>query len=190
MLNQKFFKKIKAEYELYGSERRKLISESNEALALSKQAIFALHRDDVERAGELLKTIENIFENLEKRFERDEELRGEGAYRAATEEYAEAKLFFNFLREKKIDEIKEIKVDLDSYLGGLCDLTGEILRKAIASATKRKFDEVEEFKKAIESIMQELIEMNLTGYLRTKYDQAKNNMRKIEEIMYDISIRK
>jgi hypothetical protein len=30
----------------------------------------------------------------------------------------------------------------------------------------------------------------MTGYLRTKYDQAKGNLRKIEQIDYEIKIRK
>lgn len=190
MLNQKFFKKLEDEYSLYATERGQLIGESNNALGMAKQAIFAMHRDDLAGAKKLLGEIEGIFKNLEKRFKKDEDLRGEGSYRAAIEEYVEAKLFFKFLIENKIDEIKEVKVDLDSFLGGLCDVTGEIVRKAVAAATKGKFDDVKKYKEAVETIMQELIKMNLTGYLRTKYDQARNNMRKIEEMMYDISIRK
>ena len=35
--------------------------------------------------------------------------------------------------------------------------------------------------------MSELIQLNLTGYLRTKYDAVKRNLKRIEEVMYDIS---
>ena len=37
--------------------------------------------------------------------------------------------------------------------------------------------------------MAELVEFDMTGYLRTKYDQAKRNLRKIEQIDYEIKIR-
>ena len=38
--------------------------------------------------------------------------------------------------------------------------------------------------------MASLVEFDMTGYLRTKYDQAKSSLRKIEQIDYDIKIRK
>jgi len=38
--------------------------------------------------------------------------------------------------------------------------------------------------------MSELVEFDMTGYLRTKYDQAKGNLRKIEQINYEINLRK
>ena len=42
--------------------------------------------------------------------------------------------------------------------------------------------------KLINNIIGELVEFNMTGYLRTKYDQAKNSLRKIEQIAYEVKI--
>ena len=38
--------------------------------------------------------------------------------------------------------------------------------------------------------MTELVEFDMTGYLRTKYDQARASLRKIEQIDYEIKTRK
>jgi hypothetical protein len=38
--------------------------------------------------------------------------------------------------------------------------------------------------------MEQLVEFDMTGYLRTKYDQAKGNLRKIEQIHYEINLKK
>lgn len=190
MLNQKFFQKLGTDYQSYEAERHHLIKESNDALVRAKQAIFSLHRDETAEAQRLIQEAEAIFKNLESKFKKNEKLKYEGAYRAALEEYVEAKLFFGFLTRGRIDSIKEIKVEAESYLGGLCDLTGELVRKSISLATQGKFDQVEKFKIEVELIMKELIKMNLTGYLRTKYDQAKNNLRKIEEVLYEVKMRR
>jgi predicted translin family RNA/ssDNA-binding protein len=189
MINPKLFKSLKKDFDSYGEERRKLISVSNEALMRSKQAIFAFHRDDLEGGNFLLTEVEKVFQNLEKKFNQEPKLRYEGAYRAALEEYTEAKFFGRFLEDGKIDFIKETEIDADSYLAGICDFTGELVRKAVLAATDKKFKKVEGLVTGIRDVIGELIKMNLTGYLRTKYDQAKNNLRRAEEILYDVKMR-
>jgi predicted translin family RNA/ssDNA-binding protein len=189
MINQKFFERLKKDFDFYGEERRKLIGVSNEALMRAKQAIFAFHRDDFKSGNALLAEVEKIFLDLEERFKKEEELRYEGAYRAALEEYVEAKFFGGFLEGKKIDFIEGMEIDADSYLGGLCDFTGELVRKAVLSATDRKFQKVDELVAGVRDVIGELIKMNLTGYLRTKYDQAKQNLRRAEEVLYDVKMR-
>ncbi|MFZ5364495.1 MAG: translin family protein, partial [Patescibacteria group bacterium] len=179
MINQKLFQQLKKDFEFYGEERRKLIAVSNEALTKSKQAIFSFHRDDLKSGNSLLTEVEKIFQDLEKKFKQEPELRYEGAYRAALEEYVEAKFFGRFLEDGKIDFIKGAEIDADTYLGGLCDFTGELVRKAVLAATDKKFKKVEELAASIRDVIGELIKMNLTGYLRTKYDQAKNNLRRV-----------
>lgn len=189
MINQKLFKKIKDDFDFYKQERGKIISISNEILIKAKQAIFAFHRDDIKGGNDLLFEVENIFNDLEKKIKKEAELRYEGSYRAALEEYVEAKLFGNFLATGKIDEIKEVSVDYDSYLAGLCDMTGELTRKAVLKAIDKKFKDVEFLVAGIREVIAELLKFNLTSYLRTKYDQAKNNLRRAEEVLYDVKMK-
>lgn len=189
MINSKLFQQLKKDFDFYSKERQSVISKSNDALSKSKQAIFAFHRDNLREGAGLLKEVEMIFNDLEKKFKKEEELRYEGAYRAALEEYVEAKFFGKVLKGEKIDFIKEVVVDTDSYLAGLCDLTGELTRKAVLFATERKFKEVDQMAQAVRQIMAELIKFNLTGYLRTKYDQAKQSLRRVEEVLYEVKMR-
>ena len=87
-----------------------------------------------------------------------------------------------------MQEIKEVKLDYDTYIGALSDFTGELIRKAIALATKREVKEVEKIKNAIEEVMEQFIKFDLVSHLRSKYDAARKNLRTIEEILYDLSI--
>ncbi|MBI4135396.1 hypothetical protein HY477_01535 [Candidatus Uhrbacteria bacterium] len=189
MLNQKLFSRLKKEYDTYESARRELIGISNTALSKAKQAIFALHRDDMSAADALLQEVEHTFGNLEKQFKVLPELRYEGAYRAALEEYVEGKLFYEWMRMGKVMELKGMRIDADSYLAGLSDLTGELTRKAVQRATQGRTQEVEKLAEVVRDVVEQLIKFDLTGYLRTKYDQAKQNLRRVEEVLYDIKMR-
>lgn len=113
----------------------------------------------------------------------------EGAYNAGVEEYVEAKMFFNIINGEKVDKITGITLSVDAYLGGISDTTGELVRLATNEAAKGNFKEVEKIKNIITDVLAELVEFDITGYLRTKYDQAKQNLRKIEQIMYEVKIR-
>lgn len=188
MINKKFIQQLKKDYEKHESERRQIISLSNVVLHDSKRVIFSLHRDELSKAGEALGEIEKILTNLDKKFGQPR-LGEEGAYRAAVEEYVEAKLFFMVMDGGRVDEIKGIHLCVDSYLGGISDLTGELVRRAINMAAAGKIKEVEKISKAISDIMAELVEFDMTGYLRTKYDQAKNNLRKMEQVVYEVKLR-
>lgn len=189
MLNQKLFQQLEKDFNFYDQERRQVIAASSEALMKSKQAIFSFHRDDFQSGDNLLAEVKRIFKKLEKKFKKEDELRYEGSYKAALEEYVEARFFGQVLKGEKINFIKDVSVDTDSYLAGLCDLTGELTRKAVLFATERKFNEVERMVKAVQKVLAKLIRFNLTGYLRTKYDQAKNNLRRAEEVLYDVKMK-
>jgi predicted translin family RNA/ssDNA-binding protein len=190
MIDKKFFTKLKKDYDSYDIGRRIIIRHSSDILKFAKQAIFALHRENLKEANAVLNEAEKLFKYLETKIKKEEGLKYEGVYLAAVEEFIEAKLFEQWLKTGKIGAIKGYDFEAESYLGGICDFTGEIVRRAIFLATKRRYKEVEKCWEIIDAVIHELIQFNLIGNLRPKYDQAKNNLRKIEEIMYDLEIKK
>lgn len=189
MLDKKFFTKLKKEYNSYDINRRIIIRHSNEIIKFAKQAIFALHRDNVAEAESNFNEADKLIKYLSTKIKKENGLDFEGAYLAAMEEYVEARLFYQFLKNGKITTLKGIKIDVDSYLGGLADFTGELVRRAVWLATRHRYKEVSICEQAIESVVGELLQFNLMGPLRPKFDQAKHNLRKIEEIMYDLEIK-
>ena len=190
MIDKKFFSKLQKDYNSYDVGRRIIIKHSNDVLKFSKQAIFAIHREDMKQAENSLNEAKKILKYLQSKIKNEKALQYEGSYLAGIEEFVEAELFFQFIKTGKIFEIKDQKFDAQSYLGGLCDFTGELVRRAIFLATRHRYDEVAVCRQAIEDVVGELIKFNLLGKLRPKYDQAKNNLRKIEEIIYDLEIKR
>jgi len=188
MINKKFVSELKKDYKNQEVERRQIISLANDVLFHSKKAIFALHRNEVKIADAKLLEMENTLLQLEKKFS-IKRIEKEGAYRAAIEEYVEAKLLSYVVKGEKIDRIKKLKLDNDAYLGGICDLLGEMVRLATNEAAAGNFKQVEKIKKLANDIMDQLIDFDMTGYLRTKYDQARGHLRKLEQMAYEIKLR-
>lgn len=184
------FRRIGKSYGAWQADRRVVRTVSDEALNKSKRAIFALHRGSAGEAEALLADAEKLFRKLEKPFKSVPTLVHEGAYKAALEEFAEARLFAQFHETGAFGEIDVRGLDASIYLGGLCDATGEVVRYAVRQATAGKFEDVARAYVLVEMTVEFLLELDLTGYLRNKFDQAKRNQRSLEQIMYELSLKK
>ena len=189
MLSKPYIQKIKKEYLDYAQKRREVIKMSGDALHFAKRVIFAVHRHDQKEAQTKLEQAEQILKDLNKQFRNEKDLFDEGAYRAALEEYVEAKLFFEFVKTGKMNEIKTVPIESDVFLAGICDVPGELQRFAVNSATARNFKAVHECKLAAEEIIGELMEFDLTSYLRTKFDQAKQALHRLEQVEYEVTLK-
>ncbi len=183
------FKQIHTKYAAREQLRRQIIAKANEAISRSKRAIFALHRDDAKGAQELLGGAQSIFLECERLFKRVPDLSDEGAYRAALEEYAEACLFAGYLKNGQLGAIESRVMDPLVYLAGLADATGEIVRHTVRQVTLGNTKEVAHAHQTVEMVIEYMLGLDGTGYLRTKFDQAKGNLKRLEDISYDLSIR-
>lgn len=188
MMKKSYFNRLRTDLHAYQTMRREIIKQSGDALHHSKRAIFAMHRDELIEAEDHLKKAEDILRALRKAHQKTPALFSEGSYKEALEEYVEASLFFRFVRNQEIGDIKILDIPSEVYLAGLCDLPGELQRYAIRAATKRNYDLVDRCGKASSEIIGTLIAFNLTRYLRNKFDQAKQAARKLEEISYEVSL--
>ncbi len=165
-------------------ERKRLIAAAQEALNLSKRAIFSSHRNDAER--KVLDQARISIKLGQSIIKKNPQLAGEGVWRAAMEEFAEAWLFESFLKGK-ITVPDECKDEPDAILGGLSDCAGEIARYAVLMATEHDAKAVDRAHAVVLEIVELLAALDLTGSLRSKFDQSKQHLRKIEDIRYDLS---
>jgi predicted translin family RNA/ssDNA-binding protein len=179
---------VKKHHSALDRARRSLQALSAEILGAAKRAIFAVQRNDQKTAtAEIARAIKNVKEG-KKIVAKESRLAGEGMWRAALEEYAEAALYLAAMTGGKVGRVAELPEDPDIYLGGFCDLTGELLRSCVLAATDRKSAEVTRLVKAIRDAVAWLLTLNLTGTQRTKFDQAKQNLRKAEEVAFSLAM--
>jgi len=186
----KILRSIRVKYESRERARRLVAGNGDEAVRRAKKAIFALHRDDPKQAATLLAETAKLLASCDASIRAFPDLRTEGPYAAGLEEYAEAQLFDGYVRNGAIGVVDKRTMEATVYLGGLCDATGEIVRYAMRQATLGNRGEVATAFKTVEGVITYLLDMDLTGYLRTKFDQAKRNLRSLEQMNYELSVRK
>ncbi len=190
MIKKTYLNKLKKSLHTYASQRRDVIKISGDALHLSKRAIFAMHRGNMNEADTKLKEAEGLLKSIATKFKSTPELLDEGSYKAGMEEYVEAAVFRQFLEDGTIgDEITKLSVPRDVYLAGLCDVPGELYRYAIRAATNQDIDAVAECNDMAQQIIETLTEFEFTKYLRNKFDQAKQAAHKLEYVVYEVSLR-
>ncbi len=164
--------------------REKMIVGSRPAIKNSKVAIYAIHKGDLKQAESLIKKAEKNIKDLGKL---DYYV---SAYDAALQEYAEAVTYLNYVKNGTLISDKEINVGAENYLLGLCDLTGELGRRAVYSVVDENYKEVEKIQKFVSEIYEEFLKFEFrNSELRKKSDSIKWNLKKIEEILYDLKLR-
>lgn len=190
MIDNKYFSNLKKRYLTTGQGRRKLSELSNQAQYLSKQAIFALQRGEINQGQKMIEEALVWLKKGQAMYQQVDDLEHQGSFRAALEEYAEAVLLIDFLNNKKIGKINNIEVPLEVYLGALSDMVGELVRYAVKMATAGQIKKIPPLVDEATIIVSQMAAMNMTGSLRSKFDQAKNHLRKLEDIQYDLSVKR
>ncbi len=169
--------------------RIRLQRTSSDMERASKQAIFALQRDDLARAETLLREAKSHEAAAEKLIIKEPMLAREGMWHAAREEYAEARFCERAVRGEAVVTKEDLKEDPDIVLGALSDLIGENVRRSIAAATRGDAKTVDRIYEQSVIIVDFLTSLDLTGGLRSKGDQARGHLRRLEDIRYDLSRR-
>ena len=163
---------------------------SNKIRTTSKKAIALLRRDNAKESKKIIKESEDIFKLINKIIKKNRSLVNQSFYREAVEEYIEAITFYNFLTKSKKEVPDFIEVEAEQIISGTCDFTGELVRRATTIASVENFEQLLSYKKIIENIAEQLTRIGFRGKLRRKYDEVERNLRKIEDILYDIKLKK
>ena len=172
-------KELKKSYE----KREEVIQKSREILRYSKSSIYCTQRDELKEAEELIKKAKKIIDELRKIITAENNI-----FNSALQEYVEAVCFLGIVKRNKLVERKELNVGVEDYLCGISDLTGELGRRAVLLATKKERDKVKEIYEFVDYIYGEMAGFDFrNSELRRKFDAIKWNLKKIEELRYDLS---
>ncbi|MFH0752891.1 MAG: hypothetical protein V1914_04850 [archaeon] len=185
MLDLSDFEKMREEMKGFEKDRENLIISAREVIQLSKLIIHAIQRGDVKKAGELAVEIKEKVKQLPKE-SYDTDMRS-----VALQEYVEALTLLSFVDNGKILNRQELGVDANSYLLGLCDLAGELVRLAVDDVINKDYDSALKIKSVVEDIYGEFLKFDLrNGLLRKKSDSLKWNLKKLEDLALSISTRR
>jgi predicted translin family RNA/ssDNA-binding protein len=183
------FKKLRDHYIRLEKSRRELQLLAGEGQRLAKQAIFALQRSEAAEATRLLASANERFAQGRRIVAHEPRLASEGMWRAALEEYCEATFFSHDERGEARFSASLLSEDPDILIGALSDLVGEKVRRAVMFATDGDRAAVERLYAESQQIVAFLTSLDLMGSLRSKGDQSRQHLRRLEDIRYDLSRR-
>lgn len=184
LIDEKEFQEIRDALAKFEQVREKAIAASRDIITLSKQIIYAIHRGDVQKAKDLMPKIQSELRLLP-----DSPTDTDMPF-VAKQEYVEAAAYLWFVEHGRLPTRKELGVDWQPYLSGLCDLTGELVRKAVKDVIEKKYDSAKTIHKLVDEIYGAFLEFDLRGGdLRKKSDSIKWNLKKLEDVMYDIELK-
>ena len=183
--------------------RETLIKKCRDSQKGAKQAIFALHRGDKARAQNLLQQCKSaIQKDLFPIVQEEPPLRS-GSFANVLEEYVEARLFATWLYGNDENnesnssspagillqphEFDEIALEPEEYLGGLCDLTGEVGRHAVQRGTVRDVQAVQLCLQTNAAIHTNLQGLDVRS-MSKKMDMVGRSVEKIERMLYELSL--
>lgn len=190
MIDKKAFAAMRREIEQFDALREQLIKDSRDILKLSKAAIYSIHRHDFDAAEAQLKSAKDGIKKLNLLVKKDESLGSVGAYSDALEEFVEASCYFSVAKNKKLPTAKELGVCTHIYLPGLCDLVGELVRKAVNSSIKGDFAAALEIKDFVAEIYEELMMFDFRNIpARKKFDSIKYGLEKLENLVLELKLK-
>ena len=191
MFSKKNFEKIRKQLTDYSKRREHIIKSSRDILRFSKMAISCIHRHDLKAAEEHLRAAESLLKEVKKLAVLDAALSVLGAYTVAIQEYVEAKTFLHFVNTNTLLDLDSLGVEPEDYLMGLSDLTGELGRRAVLKTISKNYGDVHVVRDFVAGVHDFFLTLDMgNGDLRKKYDAIKWNLKKIEDIIYDIETKR
>jgi predicted translin family RNA/ssDNA-binding protein len=182
------FADIKRELEASDKKREEMIAKSREIVKQSKTAIYALQRGDSKTAASVIAVMKKGVAELKPYSENSA---FSGTIKPAIQEYVEAACFNEFVLTGKMLPRKELGISAEHYVAGLCDLSGEIVRKAINAAINDDTALVLSAKKFVETLYYGLLQLDLrNGELRKKFDGIKYDLKKLEDVVLSLKLQR
>ncbi len=157
--------------------REKTLPLCREVIRHCSQAIRAVHRQEFDRAKELLQSARNLLDDVEQVIAECNELGYTGFVRDAQKEFAEGSIVLALVTGKPLPDPGELGIDSAAYLNGSGEAVGELRRYLLDSMRKGDLSRGEELLSAMDDIYNVLVTMDfpdaITGGLRRTTDMVR-----------------
>ena len=111
----------------------------------------------------------------------------EGSFKIAIQEYVEAILYYEFVKNGNFPDLKVIP---EQFILGLADLPGELVRRAVFLAGKGHTEKVIHIKDQVDMLYGELLKFDFRdNEIRRKVDAIKYELRKLEDLVLDLKLK-
>ena len=157
--------------------REKMLPMCREAIRCCSEAIRAMHRQEFDKADDLLGSANKLIKESEEALAGSPELVNTGSLRDAQKEYVEGCAVLNIVTGKLLPTSEELAVDSAAYLNGLGEAASELRRYLLDSMRKGDISKGEKLLTAMDDIYSVLVTIDfpdaITGGLRRTTDMLR-----------------
>ncbi|MCX7682645.1 MAG: haloacid dehalogenase [Anaerolineae bacterium] len=168
---------IRLELEQRNSVRDELLRRSRELVRICATAIRAGHRDEWERARELLAQADAIAHEMRQIASPYPDLWYAGYTQDALKELVEAHVTLALASGDPLPEPEALGADYPAYLNGMCEAAGEMRRRCLDELRRGNIAEAERLLGAMDEVYDVLVTFDLpdaiSGGLRHRVDQLR-----------------
>ena len=162
--------------------REKALPLCREAIRHCSNAIRAIHRQEFDRARELLQQARNLLDEAKQAVIAYSELSNTGFIRDAQKELAEGSITLALVTGSQLPDPDGLGIDSAAYLNGLGEAVGELRRYLLDSMRKGDLSKGEELLSAMDGIYSILVTIDfpdtITGGLRRTTDMVRGVLEK------------
>ncbi len=157
--------------------REKMLPMCREAIRCCSESIRAVHRQEFEKAEELLESAHKLLKESEEALAGSPELVNIGSLRDAQKEFVEGCVVLNIVTGRVLPMPEELGVDSAAYLNGLGEAASELRRYLLDSMRKGDLSLGEKLLTAMDDIYSVLVTIDfpdaITGGLRRTTDMLR-----------------
>jgi len=157
--------------------REKMLPLCRDSIRYCSNAIRAVHRQEFDKAGELIRTARSLLDDAEEAVKNHSELNSTGAVRDAQKELAEANITLALVTGKNLPKPKGLGVGTAAYLNGLGEAVGEVRRYLLDAMRRGDLSRGEELLTIMDDVYSVLVTIDfpdaVTGGLRRTTDMVR-----------------
>ena len=172
--------RIRESFAAKDAAREKVLPICREVIRFSSLSIRALHRQELDKAQELLQSARKLLDDAEQVLADGIDIRT-GFLIDAQKEYAEGVITLSLVMGKHPPSPEELRVDEVAFLHGLAESVGELRRYLMDSMRKGDLSRGEEFLSDMDDIYNVLVTMDFPDAITHGLRRTTDNMRGVLE---------
>jgi len=169
--------KIRQDFQAKDAAREKALPLCREAIRYCSNAIRALHRQEFDKARDMLGSAHKLVGEAKQSLATYSEMHGSRFLLDAQKEFAEGSITLALITKQGLPSPDELGIDYAAYLNGLGEAVGELRRYILDSLRKGDQSRGEELLQAMDDIYDVLVTMDfpdaITGGLRHTTDMVR-----------------
>lgn len=205
---EKVFAHLSTSFKAYEDTRNKLRERRDAAdvhIKIAQRAIAQIHVDgnlqkvaseslaELQRTGALIKDIENDLPGEPGAFYRHNDI-----WHMQLQTCAMIAVFIGFITKDTLVDVDnvvqmmgaEVQLPVEDYLIGVCNVVQELVRLSLNCVIRADYKTPKRCARFANDVFEGFKQLNLRNdFLRKRYDGIKYDVKRLEEIMYDLSVR-